>query len=230
MGVVEYESKPGPNLGVELGGLHAAESLLVARYWMFLQVYHHDVRRIYDLHLLDYMSSKYGKFPVGSIPEYIRFAERKVLEDIMNDSNNSDSDFNEAASRIHQRKHFRAVEPVFYRRDFFESKVEPAVKEIVEGENQAASVKFDKPKPEVYKTKHFESLFVFNKQNHDRENPRSVLDESDLLWNMKPITPCRIYVAPDAVALRSKIDSLCFKLKIEENQITDSIRRKVEAK
>ena len=42
-------------LGVELGGLQTAESLLLARYFMFKQVYFHHVRRIYDLHLLDFL-------------------------------------------------------------------------------------------------------------------------------------------------------------------------------
>lgn len=41
-------------LGVEEGGLQTAEALLLARYFMFKQVYLHHVRRIYDLHLLDF--------------------------------------------------------------------------------------------------------------------------------------------------------------------------------
>lgn len=38
-------------LGIEVGGLHSAEALLLARYFMFSQVYCHHVRRIYDIHL-----------------------------------------------------------------------------------------------------------------------------------------------------------------------------------
>lgn len=37
-----------PVLCIEEGGLHAAEGMLLARYFMFAQVYHHRVRRIYD--------------------------------------------------------------------------------------------------------------------------------------------------------------------------------------
>jgi HD superfamily phosphohydrolase len=44
-----------PMLGVEKGGLHSAESLLLARYFMFQQVYLHPVRRIYDIHLRDFL-------------------------------------------------------------------------------------------------------------------------------------------------------------------------------
>ncbi len=46
---------PAPQLGIEEGGLRAAESLLLARYYMFNQVYFYRVRRALDLHLADYM-------------------------------------------------------------------------------------------------------------------------------------------------------------------------------
>jgi len=42
-----------PVLAVEEGGMHAAEAMVTARYWMFTQVYFHDVRRAYDWHLAD---------------------------------------------------------------------------------------------------------------------------------------------------------------------------------
>src|SRR5207247_4201309 len=44
-----------PVLGVDGGGRHAAESLLVARYFMFTQVYLHHIRLIYDRHLVDFL-------------------------------------------------------------------------------------------------------------------------------------------------------------------------------
>lgn len=39
-----------PTLGLDYGGLQSAEALLWARYFMFSQVYFHQVRRIYDIH------------------------------------------------------------------------------------------------------------------------------------------------------------------------------------
>ena len=44
-----------PTLGLERGGLRTAEALLLARYWMFDQVYFHPVRRAYDIHLKDFL-------------------------------------------------------------------------------------------------------------------------------------------------------------------------------
>jgi len=40
-----------PVLAIEEGGWHIAESLVIARYQMFSQVYFHKVRRIYDYHI-----------------------------------------------------------------------------------------------------------------------------------------------------------------------------------
>ncbi|MDD4802807.1 MAG: HD domain-containing protein [Syntrophomonas sp.] len=40
-----------PVLAIEEGGWHIAESLVIARYQMFAQVYFHKVRRIYDYHI-----------------------------------------------------------------------------------------------------------------------------------------------------------------------------------
>src|SRR5437879_8100121 len=44
-------------LGIEQGGLHAAEALLLARYFMYTQLYFHPVRRIYDIHLREFLKS-----------------------------------------------------------------------------------------------------------------------------------------------------------------------------
>ncbi len=44
-----------PTLGIEEGGLHSAEALVLARYFMFSQVYLHQARRVYDIHLQDFL-------------------------------------------------------------------------------------------------------------------------------------------------------------------------------
>ncbi len=51
----ESEQEEGLGLGIELGGIQSAEALLFARYFMYSQVYFHPVRRIYDIHLQEFM-------------------------------------------------------------------------------------------------------------------------------------------------------------------------------
>ena len=41
--------------GWRAGGIQSAEALMLARYFMYSQVYFHPVRRIYDIHLMDFL-------------------------------------------------------------------------------------------------------------------------------------------------------------------------------
>lgn len=67
-------------LAIEEGGWHIAESLVMARYQMFTQVYFHKVRRIYDYHIscatkeiLKKMKTNSGCYPFpDNIYEYLR--------------------------------------------------------------------------------------------------------------------------------------------------------------
>jgi HD superfamily phosphohydrolase len=47
------DSPAGLRIGIEQGGLHAAEGLILARYFMFTQVYFHPVRKAYDHHAIE---------------------------------------------------------------------------------------------------------------------------------------------------------------------------------
>jgi HD superfamily phosphohydrolase len=49
----EERGSQEPSLGVEEGGIQSAEALMLARYFMYSQVYFHPVRRIYEIHLKD---------------------------------------------------------------------------------------------------------------------------------------------------------------------------------
>ena len=49
------EQSMEPSLGVRIGGIQSAEAMMLARYLMYSQVYFHPVRRIYDIHLTDFL-------------------------------------------------------------------------------------------------------------------------------------------------------------------------------
>lgn len=70
------ESPDGLRIGIEPGGVHAAEGLIIARYMMFTQVYFHQVRKAFDNHaaaclgqLLTSMPALGSKLPHTSTPE-----------------------------------------------------------------------------------------------------------------------------------------------------------------
>lgn len=54
---VEVDESENLVLAIEYGSIHAAEALLLARYFMYTQVYMHPLRRIYDEHLKDFMAA-----------------------------------------------------------------------------------------------------------------------------------------------------------------------------
>jgi HD superfamily phosphohydrolase len=74
--IIENHESSEPELGVTEGGLHSAEALLLAQYFIYSQVYFHPVRRIYDQHLKDFLVEWLpdGKFSLD-IHSYLRFTE-----------------------------------------------------------------------------------------------------------------------------------------------------------
>jgi len=56
-----------PIVGIEEGGIHSAEGLLLARHFMFLQVYFHPIRVLYDIHLVDFLREYLQ--PDGAFPK-----------------------------------------------------------------------------------------------------------------------------------------------------------------
>ena len=56
-----YDETEEPALGLEAGGLESSEALMVARHFMYKQVYMHPIRRVYDIHLKDFLKAWLSK-------------------------------------------------------------------------------------------------------------------------------------------------------------------------
>ncbi|MCI0340433.1 MAG: HD domain-containing protein [Planctomycetales bacterium] len=99
-----------PVLALEEGGLHAAEGLLLARYFMFTQVYFHRVKRAYDLHLRDFLRELFadpagpGKYYPTDPAKFLEWDDAKVFLLMRERASRSDP-----ARRILGRDHFRTV-------------------------------------------------------------------------------------------------------------------------
>ena len=66
-------------LAIKIGGVHALEAFVLARYYMFTQIYFHDVRRAYDLILTDFIAelledeTPLGKYPgLHDLQDYLK--------------------------------------------------------------------------------------------------------------------------------------------------------------
>ena len=99
-----------PTLGIEEGGLHSAESLLLARYFMFSQVYFHRVRRAYDVHLKDFLKCW---LPGGSynvdLASHLAMTDERVIVGIADAASDEDCPAHDPARRLKNREHFRVL-------------------------------------------------------------------------------------------------------------------------
>lgn len=106
--LVRTESDMGFRLGVTEGGLHAAESLVLARYFMFTQVYFHKTRVAYDHHLESALRDLLpaGLFPKPSgrdLDEFLKWDDWRVLGRL------ADGEGGEHGQRLCSRDHYREV-------------------------------------------------------------------------------------------------------------------------
>lgn len=95
-------------IGVTAGGAHAAESIVLARYFMFTQVYFHKTRVAYDLLLRQLLGNILpgGQFPPPTaerLKEYLEWDDWKVLGLV------SSGQGGEAGNILKARNHHRAV-------------------------------------------------------------------------------------------------------------------------
>ena len=99
-----------PVLGVEEGGLESAEALLLARYFMFSQIYFHPVRLIYDEHLSDFLKSWLdgGMFPID-YEEHLKYTDNEVISAMLSIAKDKSHPAHLHANRIVHRRHFRSI-------------------------------------------------------------------------------------------------------------------------
>lgn len=97
-------------LGVEHGGIHSAEALNLARYFMYSQLYFHPIRRIYNIHLMDFLRDwlPNGKFET-SPAQHILMTDNEVTAAIASAARTPGTAGSDPAKRIAQRQHFRLV-------------------------------------------------------------------------------------------------------------------------
>ena len=189
-------------LALEKGGEHAAEGLIVARYMMFTQVYFHTVRRAYDNHLTQALTSIIsdwqresgfkeitGKLPPPDSEEnlrkYLEWTDWKVLGLLENGGGGLHGDI------IRKRNHFRCVEetrerPTKEEIDNIEQKIE-----LLKSGNQTFFV--DKAENAWYKFGD-NDLLILERVGEIDQQITKLSDISSVVNGLKPVHSIRIYV------------------------------------
>lgn len=184
-----------PVLGIESGGRQSAEALLLARYFMFSQVYCHQVRRIYDIHLRDFLTAWFGKnnFPT-ELDKFLDITDNEVLVELRKAANNASHEGHDSARRIMNHEHFRLL----YERNPADAEKNPESGEAV---YNAACKKFGE--------EHFRHDRVLQKKS-GTEFPvktkagdgkiESSLKLSDVLKNLPLVNVDYVFVSPEKLS------------------------------
>jgi HD superfamily phosphohydrolase len=98
----------GPRLGISEDGFHAAEGLVLARYFMFTQVYFHKTRTAYDVHLRRALAEMlpgqvFSRPDQSGLDEYLKWDDWRVLGELVRGAGG------EHGRRLAQRDHYRKV-------------------------------------------------------------------------------------------------------------------------
>jgi uncharacterized protein len=106
--VIASKDQIGPRLGVSEGGVHAAEGLVLARYFMFTQVYFHKTRIAFNHHLQRALAEMLpeGCFPRpvgGELKEFLAWDDWRVLGALAR------GEGGEHGRRLANRDHYREV-------------------------------------------------------------------------------------------------------------------------
>ena len=99
-----------PVLGVRGRWFGICGALLLARYFMFSQIYFHPVRLIYDQHLADFLKSWLdgGMFPID-YEEHLKYTDNEVISGMLSIAKDKSHPAHMHADRIVHRRHFKSI-------------------------------------------------------------------------------------------------------------------------
>lgn len=183
-----------PALGINEGGIYSAESMALARYFMFSQVYYHHIRLIYDRHLQDFLTAWLaegnlfgGVFPTD-VDGHLRMTDDEVNAAIRIAGFTKSNPGHDPARRILTHQHYK----VLYERNPQDIKVNSdpgaAIRDAAIGEFGREAIRY-KPKPTGV------GLDFPVRTRDGRIDP--AISVSDTLSTLRPSAIDYVYVNPE---------------------------------
>ncbi len=198
------EAPPEPRLGVAEGGVHAAEALVLARYYMFTQVYFHKTRVAYDHHIRGALKAVLptGTFPLPTaetIGEYLGWNDWRVLGLLADDANGG-----EHGDRLRRRDHYREV----YHTPENPTDGDLSTLKLIRRDLGDLVVTVESSKTSTYKLE-ASDLSVVTEDEVRRVRPLSHYSSVVRNLNQHPIEIVRLYSKPEhTAAARTKVAEL----------------------
>ncbi len=182
-----------PTLGIEQGWLHTAEGLLLARYFMYTQVYFHRVRRICDFHLRKFLKQWLpgGKFPT-TLADHLGRTDNDVLAALAQAADDPGHAGHDHARRLLKRGQFRRL---------YEWNPDDAALNQQAGERiaRAAAGQFGEDTVHYFRYNEQRDNVPFPVCQHDGRVVSS-LQVSDVLKNVPRIFAEYVFIAPEKSA------------------------------
>lgn len=193
-----YKNNNKMKLAIEKGGIQAFEEFVLARYFMFIQVYFHKTRRYFDSLLVNCLKEMLdgGKYPVD-IQEYLKWDDVRVLYNI----NNTNTYF---SKQYKNRTTMSCIYETTAHANSDEGKNYKIIYNLLKNKLNIDKIYCN----EVDKAAHkLQPLFMSDKDDSDRAilvidektgADKNVMDESLILKGiMEPISIKRIYVTKE---------------------------------
>ena len=195
-------------LAIKKGGLYAFEEFVLARYFMFIQVYFHKTRRFLDKALVEFLKKNLvnGKYP-KDVHSYLEWNDGKVWQ-LINNIEHRD----EYADRLINRKIMKCVYESRTHSEKLDLNIFRLIKnELIRdfGEENLVFDSADKLAHKIPLKLTIESEQAIPIILGHTDTPGTISDESEVIKNMtKPINIWRIYakeeIATEAEALVRK--------------------------
>lgn len=101
-----------PRLAIKSGGVQAFEEFVLARYFMFIQVYFHRTRRYFDIMLAKALQSilPNGQYP-SKTEEYLKWDDCRVIQLIKEHENDNEACYNIINRVVYPRVAYTKVHP-----------------------------------------------------------------------------------------------------------------------
>ncbi len=200
----DSEPRRDLRIGVAEGGFHAAEALVLARYYMFTQVYFHKTRVAYDHHIREALKAILPNqlFPqptVDGIKEYLTWDDWKVLGKL------ADGGGGDHGRRLRERDHYREV---YHTRESPDDGDRMSVNAVRNTLGDLV-IRTESSKTSAYKLEKSADIAVVSEDGLKNVQALSNLSSVVKSLTQKPLEIVRLYSKPEHAAdARRKIDDL----------------------
>lgn len=191
-----------PRLAIENGGLQVFEEFVLARYFMFIQVYFHRTRRYFDIMLGRALTEilPEGTYPID-IKEYLKWDDNRVFQLMKENVEENEACKNIINRYVYPRVFHTKTHPLEADEREFNRNYKELVKKVGE-ENLIIDKSAGKMPHRIPKRSEIENektIIIFDKTI---ERKTTIPEQSDIIRNLtEKINLMRIYCHPDKVKI-----------------------------